>query len=96
MEDSVLGVQVDAHGLLLDGHDGEAHVDAAVELPFLQLREGGQGGRARGGTVTESVCPRREEPAACCTYISRPLGVLEEASLQQEVPLGRRTAVEEH
>lgn len=37
MEDVVLRVQVDAHGFLLDGHDGEADVDAAVKLPLLQL-----------------------------------------------------------
>lgn len=42
VEDVVLGVQVDAHGLLLDGHDGEAHVDAAMELPLLHLQERGQ------------------------------------------------------
>lgn len=35
--DVFLCVQVDAHGFLLDGHDGETHVDAAVQLPFLDL-----------------------------------------------------------
>lgn len=49
VEDGVPGVQVDAHGLLLDGHDGEAHIDAAVELPLLQLREGGEDLGGRGG-----------------------------------------------
>lgn len=37
MIDVVLRVQVDAHGFLLDRHDGEADVDAAVKLSLLQL-----------------------------------------------------------
>lgn len=41
MEDVILGIQVDAHGFLLDGHDGEAHIDAAMELSLFQLRETG-------------------------------------------------------
>lgn len=28
--DVFLRIQVDAHGLLLNGHDGEAHVDTAM------------------------------------------------------------------
>lgn len=48
MKDVVLGVQVNAHGLLLDGHDGEANVDAAMELPLLQLKERGGGGGVCG------------------------------------------------
>ena len=35
--DVLLCVQVNATTALFDGHDGEAHVDAAVELPFLDL-----------------------------------------------------------
>lgn len=35
----LLGVQVDATGPLLDGHDGQAHVDAAVEFALLDLRQ---------------------------------------------------------
>lgn len=37
--DVLLGVQVDATGPLLDGHDGQAHVDAAVEFALLDLRQ---------------------------------------------------------
>lgn len=44
VEDVVLGIQVDTHGLLLDGHDGQAHIDAAMELSLLQLREKGKRG----------------------------------------------------
>ncbi|TNN36053.1 hypothetical protein EYF80_053781 [Liparis tanakae] len=36
--DVLLGVQVDATGSLLDGHDREADVDAAVKFAFLDLR----------------------------------------------------------
>lgn len=37
VKDVILGVQVDAHGLLLDGHDRQADVDAAVEFSLSQL-----------------------------------------------------------
>ena len=36
--DVILCVQVDAHGFLLDRHDGEADIDAAMKLSLLQLR----------------------------------------------------------
>lgn len=41
----LLCVQVDAAGSLLDGHDGQADVDAAVQFAFLDLerRTGGRG-----------------------------------------------------
>lgn len=35
--DVLLCVQVDATGPLLDGHDGQAHVDAAMEFTLLDL-----------------------------------------------------------
>lgn len=35
----VFRVEVDALGFFLDRHDGEAHVNAAVELPFLNLED---------------------------------------------------------
>lgn len=35
----LLGVQVDATRPLLDGHDGEADVDAAVKFALLDLRQ---------------------------------------------------------
>lgn len=37
--DVLLRVQVDATGPLLDGHDGQAHVDAAMEFSLLDLRQ---------------------------------------------------------
>lgn len=37
--DVLLGVQVDATGPLLDGHDWEANIDAAMEFAFLDLRQ---------------------------------------------------------
>lgn len=37
VKDVILRVQVDAHGLLLDGHDRQADVDAAVEFSLSQL-----------------------------------------------------------
>lgn len=37
MIDVVFCVEVNALGFFLDSHDGEAHVNAAVELPFLNL-----------------------------------------------------------
>lgn len=37
--DVVPGVQVQAFGLLVDGHDGQADVQRAVELPPLNLHE---------------------------------------------------------
>lgn len=43
-----LGVQVDAQGFLLDSHDGETHVDAAVQLPFLDLRDKKKSAKVRG------------------------------------------------
>lgn len=38
MIDVVSCVEVNALGFFLDSHDGEAHVNAAVELPFLNLK----------------------------------------------------------
>lgn len=35
--DVLLCVQVDATGPLLDGHDGQAHVNAAMEFTLLDL-----------------------------------------------------------
>lgn len=35
----LLGVQVDATGPFLNGHYREAHVNAAVKFPFLDLRQ---------------------------------------------------------
>lgn len=35
--DVLLRVQVDTTGPLLDGHDGQAHVDAAMEFSLLDL-----------------------------------------------------------
>lgn len=35
----LLSVQVDATGPLLDGHDREAYVDAAMKFAFLDLKQ---------------------------------------------------------
>lgn len=37
----LLGVQVDATGPFLYGHYREAHINAAVKFPFLDLRQAG-------------------------------------------------------
>lgn len=37
----LLGVQVDAAGPFLYGHYREAHINAAVKFPFLDLRQAG-------------------------------------------------------
>lgn len=37
----LLGVQVDATGPFLYGHHREAHVNAAVQFSFLDLRQAG-------------------------------------------------------
>lgn len=37
--DVLLSVQVNATGPFLDGHDGEADIDAAMEFAFLDLRQ---------------------------------------------------------
>lgn len=37
MKNVILRVQVDAHGLLLDGHDRKADVNAAVKFSLGQL-----------------------------------------------------------
>lgn len=34
-----LGVQINALGFLLNGHDGQSHINAAVELAFLDLHK---------------------------------------------------------
>lgn len=41
MVNMLLGVQVDATGPFLYGHYREAHINAAVKFPFLDLRQAG-------------------------------------------------------
>lgn len=35
--DVFLGIKIDALGLLLNGHDRETHINATMQLPFLNL-----------------------------------------------------------
>lgn len=55
--DVFLCVQVDAHGFLLNSHDRETHVDAAVQLPFLDLRD---------TCTAASIIWAAENAGSCC------------------------------
>lgn len=82
--DVILCVQVNAHGFLLDWHDREANIDAAMKLSLLQLR------RETPMLPSLHVSGCKNESLCSCgdTYISCPLGILQNAFLQHKVSLG--------
>lgn len=79
--DVILCVQIDAHGFLLDWHDGESDIYAAVKLSLLQLCK----------KHSVSMCPCVRETDRWCslgdTYISPTLCIFQDAFLQKKVSL---------
>lgn len=81
----VLRVQVDAHGLLLDGHDRQADVDAAVEFSLGQLET--THSLLASPHVSERENDGWAEQTRGNTYIGGTFCILQDAFLQHKVAL---------